>query len=70
MGPVYIETPYILIYTQNYKKTQKEPRECGVTLYYPYVKYSLAHNMRQGKNSHCAVKKSDAPEEIDLWTAW
>ena len=21
------------------------------------VKYSLAHNMRQGKNSHCAVKK-------------
>ena len=22
-----------------------------------YVKYSLAHNMRQGKNSHCAVKK-------------
>ena len=35
-----------------------------------YVKYSLAHNMRQGKDSHCAVKKSDAPEEIDLWTAW
>ena len=31
------------------------------------VKYSLAHNMRLGKNSHCAVKKeSDAPEEIDL----
>ena len=30
------------------------------------VKYSLAHNMRQDKNSHCAVKKSDAPEEIDL----
>ena len=25
--------------------------------------------MRQGKNSHCAVKKSDAPEESDLWTA-
>ena len=22
-----------------------------------FVKYSLAHNMRQGKNSHCAVKK-------------
>ena len=21
------------------------------------VKYILAHNMRQGKNSHCAVKK-------------
>ncbi len=30
------------------------------------VKYSLAHNMRQGKNSHCAIKKNDAPEEIDL----
>ena len=31
------------------------------------VKYSLAHNMRQGKkNSHCAIKKSDAPEESDL----
>ena len=22
-----------------------------------FVKYSLTHNMRQGKNSHCAVKK-------------
>ena len=36
-----------------------------------FVKYSLAHNMRLGKNSHSAVKKkSDAPEESDLWTAW
>ena len=26
-------------------------------LLYGCVKYSLAHNMRQGKNSHCAVKK-------------
>ena len=36
----------------------------------PLVKYSLAHNMRQGKNSKLCRKKSDAPEESDLWTAW
>ena len=35
------------------------------------VKYSLAHNMRQGKKKFSLCrKKSDAPEESDLWTAW
>ena len=33
------------------------------------VKYSLANNIRQGKNP-TVPSQSDAPEESDLWTAW